>query len=170
MPESPRRGGKEALEHLSWCGRGGVERGNGEGLRDWGLRVAPEGEYGVDEEDNALDDADRALGDQFVVPGAVIAVDCQRARCDEEGASDDQEEQLDTSVNWCSHNSAGKEADKDDEVADKGSCEQEQFIARVPNYRMVMQSNQDAHQDDFEYFDDETLVDVRHFDLFGWVE
>lgn len=61
-----------------------------------GLCLAPEGEDGVDEEEDAFDDGEGALGDEPAVQATAARVVAQdyRARDEEQGQTDQAEEQV----------------------------------------------------------------------------
>lgn len=131
--------------------------------------LAAESEERVHKENDALDDAERALGQASVAERRVVAqlleeVDVQRASGDEQGAADEREEEIHTAVHRCAHHTADEQADQDDQVSAEGAHGYHRGMMISSVEGVVVQPDEDAYQEELKEFYDRQPRNSGHFD------
>jgi len=122
----------------------------------------------VHKKNDALDNTERTFGQAGITERRLVyqflkVVDVERARGDEQGASNEREEEIHAAVHWRCHHTADKQADQNNQVSPKGAhgYHRGMLISRIEG--VVVQSDKDAYQDKLKEFYDRQSRDGRHF-------
>lgn len=114
--------------------------------------LSPKSEERVHEENDALDNAEWAFGQAGIAERRLVhqlleVVDVERARGDEQGASNEREEEIHAAVHRRSHHASDKQADQNNQVSPKGTHGYHRGMLISGIEGVVVQSDEDAHQD-----------------------